>query len=339
MPLTQVSPGLLDSNAQYYGFKNRIINGGMGIFQRNTAATVSGNYCLDRWTLVKSNTASTTTTQVTDAPPGFQNSMRMTVSVADTSVGAAEYELLRQIIEGFNISDFAFGSASATPITLSFWVKSSVAGLYCGSLTNGYTEDRILPFSYTINSSNTWEFKSISLPGNTSATGTAWNVTNGPGLILNFYQQLGSNFTGGTAGVWGTAPNYGVTGGVNLLATVGNIFAITGVQLEKGSTATSFDYRPYTTELQLCQRYYARTFGYSGLTGSGAELSGTVYGSVQMRSVPTLTAVVQEGGPTGLNGLDQQNNNSNMICRWWVSSGAKGSPGYIVWNGTASAEL
>jgi hypothetical protein len=300
--------------------RNRIINGNMAVFQRGTAATASGNYCLDRWTLVKSNSATTSTTQSTDVPvgSGFQYSMKTTVSVATGSLGAAQYELLRQIIEGYNIADFNWGSSSAVSITISFWVKSTVTGAYSGSLTNGPTEDRLCPFSYTINASNTWEYKTVTVIGNTSASGTAWNTTNGIGLNINWYTCLGSNFTGGTAGVWGTAPNFGVPS-ANALASIGNTFAITGVQLEVGTKATPYEMQIYSDQLAQCQRYYE--YGNSPLN---TNLYTTFFYKVTKRAVPTVTTSPSGGSYISApsSGLDQWNGQYNTTsgCPWTATA-------------------
>jgi hypothetical protein len=328
---------IAQSGSNNVTMRNRIINGAMVISQRGTsfATPADGNYTLDRYFINTSGGGVYSVTQSSDAPAGFTNSFLVTVTTADASIGTSDYYLFAQRIEGYNVADLAYGSASASPVTISFWVKSSVAGTYGVALIGFNASYRTYLSTVTINSANTWEYKSFTVVGDTASV---IRTNNQFGLQVAFDLGCGSGLQG-TTGSWLASEKYGTSTSTKLISTLGATFQVTGVQLEKGSTATPFEQRLYGTELALCQRYYARTFAYSGLTGSGAELSGVVYGSVQMRSVPTLTAVVQEGGPTGLNGLDQQNNNSNMICRWWVSSGTKGSPGYIIWNGTASAEL
>ena len=316
-------------------FRNRLINGDMRIDQRNAgaASTSLAAYALDRWNVGFGSTGvSASFQQVADAPTGFVNSFKVTVTTAPGSV--TNSASINQPIEGFNTSDLAWGTASAQTVTLSFWVKSSLTGSFGGALTNS-AFDQTYPFSYTISAANTWEYKTVVIEGPTSGT---WLTTNGTGVSVIF--GLGAAAARkAAAGVWANTVARQPTGSINLVETNGATWQFTGVQLEAGSVATPFERRPYGTELALCQRYYARMSAYSGLTGTGAELSGVVYGSVPMRAAPTLTAVIQEGGPTALNGLDNPNNNSNLICRWWVSSGSKGSPGYIIWNGTASAEL
>ena len=252
--------------ASGFGFKNRIINGAMSIFQRGVAANTDLYYSVDRWRLGKSNDAVESVTQSTDAPSGFAYSIRNTVGTADTSIGAGQYSNLKHAIEACNIADFCFGTANAKTVTLSFWVKSSVVGLYSGNICN-YDESRICPYTYTINAANTWEYKTITLAGDTSGT---WATAAGVGgLSLYFYMALGSNYYNGTPGTWGAPLNYGAGGSshANVLATVGNIFAITGVQLEKGSTATAFDYRDHGNELRMCQRY-CQMVPSQGMTGS-----------------------------------------------------------------------
>jgi len=293
--------------ASGFGFKNRIINGAMVIFQRGVAANTDLYYSVDRWRLGKSNDATESVTQSTDAPPGFTHSIRNTVGTADTSIGAGQYSNFKHAIEAINIADFCFGTAAAKPVTLSFWVKSSVVGLYSGNICN-YDETRICPYTYTINAANTWEYKTITFPGDTSGT---WATAAGVGgLSLYFYMALGSNYYNGTPGVWGAPLNYGAGGAshANVLATTGNIFAITGVQLEKSPTVTAFDYRDYARELQMCQRYYCKSMRQSvvpstSISGGTDGVSGGVhtYGSgvayistwiafpTCMRTIPTLT--------------------------------------------------
>jgi hypothetical protein len=265
MALTQVNPGLLDSNAQYTGFKNRIINGAMVIDQRNAGAavTTTGAYVVDRWFFNNASDGTLSVQQSTDVPSGsgIKYSLRMTATVGDASIGAAQYCNLQHRIEGFNFADMGFGASGASTVTLSFWVKATVAGNYSVALYNS-AENRINPQQFSVSASNTWEQKTITYTGDTSGT---WLTTNGVGVNVTFYPALGSNFLGSSG--WNAGGTFGVTGQSNAIASNANIFAITGVQLEKGSTATSFDYRPYGTELQLCQRYFYKLL--PGIAASG----------------------------------------------------------------------
>ena len=244
----------------YCGFKNRIINGGMVIDQRNAGASVTptaGVYTLDRWQSDLSQASKYSVQQDAGAvtpPVGFINYLGATSSSA-YSVLAGDYFTLQQRIEGFNTADLNWGTASAATVTLSFWVRSSLTGTFGGAIKNS-AENRSYPFSYTINSANTWTLISITIAGDTSGT---WLKTNGQGLNLFFSLGVGTTYSG-TAGAWAATNYASSTGATSVVGTNGATFYITGVQLEKGSTATSFDYRPYGTELQLCQRYYETTF-------------------------------------------------------------------------------
>jgi hypothetical protein len=240
------------------GFKNRIINGAMVIAQRGTSAvTVNSNagsnfYAVDRFFGQGQNTDGVFTMQQSStSPAGFSNSLVVTVTTADASLGATQVYQVVQPIEAYNTNDLAWGTASASAVTLSFWVRSSVTGTFGGSLFNS-TANRSYPFSYTISSANTFEQKSITIAGDTSGT---WAGTNGVGIYVIFGLGIGSTYSG-TAGAWAATQYNSATGATNLMATNGATWYVTGVQLEKGSTATSFDYRPYGTELQLCQRYF-----------------------------------------------------------------------------------
>jgi hypothetical protein len=244
-----------------FGFKNRIINGACMIDQRNAGASVTVNsgsqaFPVDRFFGTgQSSDGVYTLQQSSVAPTGFVNSIIATVTTADASIGATQNYLLRQRIEGFNIADFMWGTASAQTVTLSFWVRSSLTGTFGGTLHNG-NGDRFYPYSYTINSANTWEYKTITIVGDTTGT---WEKTNGIGLNLIWSLGTGSTLLG-TTSAWTATTFTGFTGQTNLIATSGATWQVTGVQLEKGSTATSFDYRPYGTELALCQRYYYKLF-------------------------------------------------------------------------------
>ena len=212
--------------------------------------------------------------QVSDAPAGFKNSAKITVTTADASVDAAKVYGFQQLIEGFNFADLDWGTASAKSITISFWVRSSLTGTFGGGLTNG-ASNRSYPFTYTISVANTWEQKSITIAGDTSGT---WASTNTTALRLNYNIGAGSDNIG-TAGAWNSDNDFSATGAIDIINTLSATWFITGVQLEVGSTATSFDYRPYGTELQLCYRYCFRyCLGNSNLIGIGSYYnSGTLF--------------------------------------------------------------
>jgi hypothetical protein len=255
MTLTTVDAGMLNSQSQQT-WRNRIINGAMVIDQRNAGASITANnttFSVDRFKMLASVASKFTSQQNAGSvtpPTGFINYAGYTSSSA-YSVGAAEVFAVQQNIEGLNIFDFEWGTASAQPITLSFWVRASLTGTYSVVFKNS-AANRSYVASYTVSASNTWEQKTITIAGDTSGT---WLTTSGIGLRLYFTLAAGSTQVG-SAGSWQAADLYGVTGGISVVGTNGATFYITGVQLEKGSTATSFDYRPYGTELQLAQRYY-----------------------------------------------------------------------------------
>ena len=284
------------SSAGLYGFKNRLINGDMRIDQRNAGASVTPTataYTLDRWIAelsqaskfsVQQNAASVT------PPVGFTNYLGVT-SLSAYSLGSADFFNVQQKIEGFNAADLAWGTANAATVTLSFWVCSSLTGTFGGVLRNS-AANRSYPFSYTISSANTWEQKSITVAGDTSGT---WLTTNGIGITVSFNLGTGTTYSG-TAGSWAGTNYASATGATSVVGTNGATFYITGVQLEKGSTATSFDYRPYTTELQLCQRYLP-AFNSTSTTFS----LGAAYAAASTTAVATLTFPVQARvAPTGI---------------------------------------
>ena len=237
--------------------KNRIINGAMVIDQRNAGASVTpanGDYTLDRFQAILSASSKYSVQQNAGSvtpPAGFTNYLGVT-SLSAYTVGASERFQIRQYIEGFNTADLDFGKSTAKTITLSFWVRSSLTGTFGGVLQNS-AQSRSYPFTYTINSANTWEFETITIAGDTS--GTWIGATNGIGIQVAFSLGAGSSVSG-TAGAWTGSGLSSATGATSVVGTNGATFYITGVQLEVGSTATSFDYRPYGTELALCQRYY-----------------------------------------------------------------------------------
>jgi len=281
-----------------FGFKNRIINGAMVIDQRNAGAVytspASNTYQLDRWVCnvggggfnVQQNAGSVT------PPVGFKNYY----GVTSTGTSAASNYSVRQFIEGFNTADLMFGTADAQAITLSFWVRSSLTGTFGGAIQNS-AGTRSYVYSYTISSANTWEYKTVTIPGDTG--GTWIGATNGAGLVLFISYSVAAGQTG-SAGSWTGNDYRAPTGQINVVGTNGATFYITGVQLEKGSTATSFDYRPYTTELMLCQRYYFKHKATDGnaILGTGFVITTNTglfarYFPVTMRTAPS--AIEQSG--------------------------------------------
>ena len=289
-----------------FAFRNRIINGGMDISQRGTSSvtipSASTTYLTDRWNAYATQASKFTAQQTPSATEtgyatrvgaGFTNYLACTSSAA-TSVGASDYYVVNQRIEGLNISDLAWGTSNAKTVTLSAWVYSSLTGTFGGAIQNS-AQDRSYPFSFTISTANTWTQVSVTIAGDTSGT---WLTTNGIGMRVFFNLGSGSTYSG-TSGSWAGTAYFAPTGATQVVATSGATFYITGVQLEKGSTATSFDYRPYGTELALCQRYYWKSTQ-NGVAGSGgvgfcmgassanAFTRAQIPLPVQMRSVPTI---------------------------------------------------
>jgi hypothetical protein len=254
--------------------------------------TTNGTYTLDRWQAGLSNASKYSIQQSSTAPSGFNNSTLVT-SLAATTVAAGDYYSFQQSIEGFNFADCNFGTVNAKTITLSFWVRSSLTGTFGGWIQNANV-DRSCPFSYAISSANTWEQKTITIAGDT--TGTWVGATNGVGLIFGLSLGMGTTRQG-TANTWAAGNYRSVTGETPVVGTNGATFYITGVQLEKGATATPFENRLYGTELALCQRYYwqdsAGTW-WSGLLdgGTGDYPTRFVQFPVAMRTAPSGSFLV-----------------------------------------------
>ncbi len=335
MALTVVDPLLLSTQSQYTGFKNRIINGSMVIDQRNAGAAVTptdGQFTLDRWS-ARQTTASKFSVQQNAGsitpPAGFTYYLGAT-SLSAYSILTSDIFAVRQKIEGFNISDFAWGTASAVAATLSFRVYSSLTGTFGGSVMNS-AQNRAYPFTFTVSAANTFTTISLTIPGDTSGT---WVTNNGVGLELSFGLGVGATYSG-TAGTWAGATYYSATGAVSVVGTSGATFYVTGVQLEKGTQATSFDYRPYGTELMLCQRYYENSNGAGGAlsaadayvvttTAASSSLYPTYSFKVGKRGATTIAAVFAGGtGATfvvGQGSFYQQTNNSAVSTFGWAAS-------------------
>jgi len=299
-------------------FRNRIINGAMVIDQRNAGAsttpttTGSSVYNLDRWSAIISQASKFSVQQNAGSvtpPAGFTNYLG-TTSLAATSLGAGDYFLLGQYIEGYNIADLGWGTANAKTVTLSFQVYSSLTGTFGGSILNN-ASTRSYPFTYTVSSANTWTPISITIAGDTGGAGT-WLTTNGLGIKIFFGLGVGSTYSG-TAGSWSGSTYLSATGATSVVGTNGATFYITGVQLEVGSSATGFEYRQYGQELMLCQRYLtvipatsyipayitSTTAGYciynppvalrTAPTGISTSVSGNLYNGTSAVSLTNLT--------------------------------------------------
>ena len=285
------------------GFKNRIINGAMVIDQRNAGASVTvdgtGVYTVDRWQAVDSTDGAFSGQQDSSAPAGFVNSLKITTTTADATLTTTQSAIFRQSIEGTNTADLAWGTASAKTVALSFWVRSSLTGTFGGAVRN-FDASRSYPFTYTISVADTWEQKSIEIEGDTSGT---WLTTTGIGVQIAFGLGIGPDRSG-TADAWAGANVLAPTGAVSVIGTLSATWYVTGVQLEVGSVATSFDLRSIGTELALCQRYYYRVQA----LGAGTKLTETGYSisttqafmknpfQVRMRSAPS--ALEQSGTAT-----------------------------------------
>jgi hypothetical protein len=285
------------------GMRNRIINGAMMIDQRSNAASVSWStgygYTLDRYFTYNSGGGGVySVQQVSDAPTGFTKSLKVTVTTADSSLATSDLYFLQQKIEGFNVADLAWGSASAQPVTLSFWVKSSVTGSFPVTLIDGAGGNnyRTYGVSYTVLQANTWEYKTVTIPGETA--GSFWFKDNQIGIQVSWGLGAGSQYTI-SSGSWVTSKEgYQITGNNNLISNLNATWQITGVQLEKGSSATPFEHRMYGQELALCQRYYQQ-IGKSNNTAylpyavgsgvSGTQCSIILNYPVMMRTNPSFT--------------------------------------------------
>jgi hypothetical protein len=279
---------MLVANNSFIPFRNRIINGKMDISQRGAsfAAVPNNTYTLDRWIYYQAGAGVNTVSQQADVPSNneFQTSLRVAVTTADAVQDASDIYAIQQTIEGYGIRDLI-----GRTFTLSFWVRSSKTGIHCAAFRNS-GPDRSYVAEYTVNSANTWEYKTITVSGGLITAGT-WNWNNGYGLGVSFSLMGGSTFRT-TAGTLQTGNFLTTINQVNVMDTIGNIFAITGVQLEVGAVATPFEHRPFGAELALCQRYYSTATlrsNTSYTTGSGPGYLGPHNAfKVSMRSTPSI---------------------------------------------------
>jgi hypothetical protein len=267
--------------------RNRIINGAMTISQRNgtSSVTVTANnaaFTLDRFQVLAPTAQSITVVQSTTAPTGFTNSLLFTAGTGSTNAG--DVSAIQQPIEGFNVADLGWGTANAKTVTISFWVRSSLTGNFGLSLRNS-AGNRTYVASYNISAANTFEYKTITIAGDTGGT---WLTDNSRGIVVLWDMGVGTTLSIAASSAWGTS-GLGLTGGVKVTQTTSATFYITGVQLEVGTQATSFEYRQYGTELSLCQRYfYAETiYSIGNSTGVNSNQYLNIKHPVSMRASPT----------------------------------------------------
>ena len=273
-------------------FRNRIINGDMQIDQRNNGGTVtaSGTFPVDRFKQEFTGDGVLTSKRSTDAPAGFKNSIELKVTTIDASIGSTDFYQILQYIEGFNIADIGLGQSWCKPMSLSFYVKASQTGTYSVHLANS-NGSRCYPTTITVNSANTWEYKTISIPATTSGTFT---TDNSVGLTIRIGFAYGSNFDGATPNTWGTFTSFGdsfVAPTTNMMATLDATFYFTGVQLEAGEQASGFEFLPIDVNLGRCLRYYWEDslYGIDATGTNGTSLASQKLHPVIMRATPTIT--------------------------------------------------
>jgi hypothetical protein len=328
MPISQVPFAGISNPVD---FRNIVINGDMQIAQRNTSVasiTTDGYYTVDRFIFQINSLGTWTQSQSTDTPTGqgFANSLKLDCTTADATPSASDYMILAQKFEGQNLQYLKKGTANALPLTASFWVKSTKTGTFICELVD---EDNVrsISKSYTVSVSNTWEFKTVTFPGDT--TGVLAN-DNGSSLKLNFWLGAGTDFTSGTlATTWGARTNANIAvGQVNVADSTSNDWYITGVQLEAGEQASGFEFMPFDIDLMRCQRYFQIPPGInvyaqvvSRYIGSDQPLA------VYMRATPTITNTFSLGG--GATQTDQAvyNRGNNGIGLYTQFSGLGGNTG------------
>ena len=273
--------------------RNLIINGAMDVAQRGTSSSPAPNgYLIDRFATYKGGGGVYNVEQSPDAPVGFQNSALLTVTTTSTPSGT-DFILFQTKIEGHDASYLSQGTASAKTFTLSFWVKSSLAATFSGSVRDG-TSTVSYVFEYTINSASTWEYKTVTIAGSTSGT---FSLDNTAGLVLAFSQGQGTTYATATVGSWVAGNFHGSTTETDLISNAGATWQITGVQLEIGDTATPFEHRSYGQELALCHRYYERmsheaNYSFIGMgLGASTTVASTHIAYQKKRAIPSLSGV------------------------------------------------
>jgi len=284
-----------------YRNRNLVTNGACQVAQRSssvTGITSNGYYTVDRFTHYLGGGGTWTSAQDSNAPSGFANSLKLTCTTANASPSAGTYSEISYLIEAQDLQRLGFGTSTAKTCTLSFWVKSNKTGNFSIYFLQRDNSNKLFSTHYTINTADTWEYKTLTVPADTSGV---INDDNGVGMDFTFGLSYGTNFTSGSEQTsWGTNVNANRGAGlnVNLADATSNYWQITGVQLEVGEQATPFEHRSFGDEFAACQRYYidcgtllVQGYGYgSGGDGSGSALMFPV----TMRSTPTMSKTSED---------------------------------------------
>jgi hypothetical protein len=295
MALTTVRPQGMGFNT---GRRNLVINGAMQVAQRATevtGVTDSGYKAVDRWQNQTGTLGTFTMSQSTTSPDGFAFSQKYDCTTADASPASTDFLIFQHRIEAQNLQHLQYGTSGAKRITLSFHVRSNKTGTYIAELSHGDATSKNQQ-SYTINSANTWEKKTLTYVGQTS---DAINNDNGIGMFIQFWLGAGSAFTSGTLtqNTWANTDNANrAVGQVNLADSTDNEWYITGVQLELGENASDFEHRSFGEEMTLCERYFQRFVANENYTAfsvafssSATTAKGHLKFNGKMRAKPTIT--------------------------------------------------
>jgi hypothetical protein len=302
------------------------INGSMELSQLNgaTPVTASGTYVVDGWLIGFNGSMAVSAAQVADAPSGYNNSLKVTVTTADPTLAASDYTSIQQPIEGFRTSRLAFGTAAAQPVSIGFLTKIHRTGTYSGGVRNS-ANTRSYPFSFTQNVADTWEYKTITVPGD--VTGTWVGNTNGIGLSIFFTMAAGTTFQA-PANAWATGNFIASTGTINGVAATTDVFQITGVVILPGIELPSaarapFIARSYTQELHLCLRYWENNGYFLNLSApaAGIIIGVSVPFMITKRATPAMSVL---GSPAYANcsGLTLSNAATTLFMPYVTSSAA-----------------
>ena len=316
--------------------RNMIINGAMQVAQRGTQTNSTNAYtACDRWEFIEGGSSVITSSQDSDSPQGFANSVKLDVTTASGTPSSGDYAILRTKLEGQDLQNLLYGTSSAKQITISFSVKSPKAGTHYVELIHN-SAGAMNSIAYTVNSANTWENKVVTFDGYQT---TALNNDANSGLLIYFWLMAGSNYTSGThsSNTWHTTNANRAAGQVNAMDNTSNNFYLTGVQLEVGDTATDFEHRSFGDELARCQRYFynfqpagtansgGNEMGIVGSNYNGNNFFGSIYFPVTMRATPTLSS----GGDWA-----SRDGNNNLLTS--VFSYQRSSPRMVLVSATAT---